>query len=208
MFAGEGQIPLPPIRLLTSNFARRQIAPGTIDTAPHSTQAHFSSATNQAGDLFRASARTSWVACHVSKPAAGGGAKHHPPSSLLPYRFSGRHFLELMVDFATDRTKKLVEFVSDWRPVGRALILELIHPHLSVHDLLLELPNQRENFFLLFGSESIRRLLHSFQLRLPGRHLCQHRLAIVFYFHVNPFLFDLVSTLLNIWYAKQAQLLI
>jgi hypothetical protein len=36
------------------------------------------------------------------------------PGSLLPYCFSGRHLLELMVDFATDRTKKLVEFVFDW----------------------------------------------------------------------------------------------
>ena len=136
-------------------------------------RAPFSSVTNQSGTLFQASARASWVACRICKPAAGGErAWSPPPGSLLPYCFSGRHLLELMVDFATDRTKKLVEFVFDWRPVGRALVLELVNPHLRVRDLLLELPNQRKNFFLLLGSESIRRPLHSFQLRFPCRYLC------------------------------------
>jgi hypothetical protein len=50
------------------------------------------------------------------KPRLPSPGRERPPLPgwLLPYCFSGRHLLELMVDFATDRTKKLVEFVFDW----------------------------------------------------------------------------------------------
>jgi hypothetical protein len=47
----------------------------------------------------------------LSKLAGGVQPRHPPPGSLLPQRFSGRHFLELMVDFATNRSEKLVKFV-------------------------------------------------------------------------------------------------
>jgi hypothetical protein len=46
-------------------------------------------------------------------PSLWAGGTGAPPGSFLPERFSGRHFLELMGDFAPNRSKKLVEFVFD-----------------------------------------------------------------------------------------------
>jgi len=69
------------------------------------------SATNQMGTHFRASVHAMWVTCHISKLAGGVQPRHPPAGSLLPQRFSGRRLLELMVDFATNRSEKLVKFV-------------------------------------------------------------------------------------------------
>ena len=74
-------------------------------------QARYYSAADRTGTQFRASAHVMWVTCRISKLAGGVQPRHPPASSLLPQRFSGRHFLELMVDFATNRSEKFVKFV-------------------------------------------------------------------------------------------------
>jgi hypothetical protein len=90
-------------------------------------------------------------------------------ASFLAANIAGFKIPPGSVHAAADRPKKVIQFVFQRRPVGRALRFQLIDARLSGNDLLIQLTDERQYFFFLERNRMNPRLFSSLPVFLSTR---------------------------------------